>query len=103
MSYACFNFPCLNLIEIVILWVNYTIPFSFSLFWHFLVISFQLFILPVWQMITDEGSVPEMRIWSMSLIQSDLKWCVHLRRSLYLNLSKTGIGSDYSIVVYYCL
>ena len=25
-----------------------------------------------------------MRIWSISLIQSDLKWCIHLSRSLYL-------------------
>ena len=31
------------------------------------------FINPVWLRITDEGSVPEMRIWSMSLIQSDSK------------------------------
>ena len=28
----------------------------------------------VWLRITDEGSVPEMRIWSMLLIKSDLKW-----------------------------
>ena len=27
--------------------------------------------------ITDEGSVPEMRIWSILLIKSDLKWCIH--------------------------
>ena len=29
------NFPWLKLIEIVILWVYYTIPFGFRLFWHF--------------------------------------------------------------------
>ena len=34
--------------------------------------------------ITDEGSVPEMRIWSILLIKSDLKWCTHLSRSLFL-------------------
>ena len=34
--------------------------------------------------LTDEGSVPEMRIWSMFLIKSDLKWCIHLSRSLLL-------------------
>ena len=28
--------------------------------------------------ITDAGSVPEMRIWSISFIKSDLKWCIHL-------------------------
>ena len=32
----------------------------------------------------DEGSVPEMRIWSILLIKSDLKWCKHLSRSLFL-------------------
>ena len=34
--------------------------------------------------ITDEGSVPEMRIWSILLIKSDLKWCIHLSKSLFL-------------------
>ena len=29
-------------------------------------------------------SIPEMRILSILLIKSDLKWCIHLRRSLYL-------------------
>ena len=47
---------------------HYTIPFGFSLIWHFFVITFQLFILHVWLRITDEGSEPEMRIWSISLI-----------------------------------
>ena len=28
--------------------------------------------------------VPEMCIWSILLINSDLKWCVHLGRSLFL-------------------
>ena len=37
----------------------------------------------VWLRITDEGSVPEMRIWSILLIKSDLKWCMHLSRSLF--------------------
>ena len=31
---------------------------------------------------TDKGSLPEMRIWSILLIKSDLKWCIHLSRSL---------------------
>ena len=47
----------------------------------------QLFILYVWLRITDEGSVPEMRIWSISLIYSDKKWCIHLSTSLYLKFS----------------
>ena len=60
-----------KLIEIVILWVYYTIPFGLSLFRHFLVIACQLFIPYVRLRITDEGSVPEMRIWSILLIQSN--------------------------------
>ena len=76
----------LKLFEIVILWVYYTIPFGFSLFWHVWDISFQHLIILFWLRITDEGSVPEMRIWSILLIQSDLKWCIHLSRSLFLYL-----------------
>ena len=26
---------------------------------------------------TDKGSLPEMRIWSILLIISELKWCIH--------------------------
>ena len=33
---------------------------------------------------TEMSSLPEMRIWSILLIQSDLKWCIHLSRSLFL-------------------
>ena len=43
----------------------------------------------VWPRFTDEGSVPEMRIWSILLIKSDLKWCKHLSRSLFLYISTT--------------
>ena len=39
----------------------------------------------LWIRITDEGLVPEMRIWSILLIKSDLKWCIHLSRSLFFN------------------
>ena len=35
--------------------------------------------------ITDESSVPEMRIWSTLLIKSDSKWCILLSRILFLN------------------
>ena len=64
------------------LWICYTIFFGFSLFWHFSNITFQHFYYFVWLRITDEGSVPEMRIWSILFIKSDLKWCIHLSRSL---------------------
>ena len=73
----------LKLTEIVILWVHYTIPFGFSLIWHFLDITFQLLNYFVWLRITDEGSLPEMCIWSILLIISDLKWCIYLSRSLF--------------------
>ena len=35
-------------------------------------------------------SVPEMRIWSILLIKSDLKWCIHLSRSLFLYSNTTA-------------
>ena len=78
------KFSVLKLIEIVILWVYYTIPFDFSLLRHFLVITFQLFKCIVWLRINKECSVPEMRIWSILFIKSDCIWCIHLSRSLFL-------------------
>ena len=39
----------------------------------------------VWLRITDEGSVPEMRIWPILLMKSDLKWCIHFDHFLYFN------------------
>ena len=33
------------------------------------------------------SSLPEMRIWSILFIKSDSKWCIHLRRSLFLYLN----------------
>ena len=77
------KFYVLKLTEIVILWVYYTIPFGFSLIRHFLGISLQRLTYFVRLRITDEGSVPEMRIWSILLIKSDFKWCIHLSRSLF--------------------
>ena len=74
----------LKLIEIVILWVYYTIPFGFSLFWHFRASLLNVWNYFVWLRITDEGSVPEMRIWSILLTISGLKWCIHLSRSLFI-------------------
>ena len=32
------------------------------------------------------GPVPEMRTWPILLIKSDLKWCIHFSRSLFLYL-----------------
>ena len=50
----------------------------------FLALFFTFFNFFFWLRISDEGSIPEMRIWSILLIKSDLKWCIHLSRSLYL-------------------
>ena len=39
----------------------------------------------VWLIVTDEGYVPEMRIWSILLMKSDIKWNIHLDLFLYFN------------------
>ena len=59
------NISEFKLIEIVILSVYYTIPYGFSLFQHFLGITFHLLKYFFWLKITGEGSVPEMCIWSI--------------------------------------
>ena len=66
----------------------------FGNFWesHFYFLNY--FILP---RITDEGSVPEFRIWSTFLIKSDLKWWIHLR-SLFLYLSTIRSGKGGGVV-----
>ena len=67
-------------------------PFWLQLvFRHFLGINFQTFAnYFVWLRITDKGTVPEMRIWSILLIKSDLKWCifVFIDRILFWNMTK---------------
>ena len=78
------KFSVSKLIEILILCVYYTIPFGFSLFRHFRVNIFYFWNHFVWRRLTDEGSLPEMRIWSILLIKSELKWCIHLSRSFFL-------------------
>ena len=51
-----------------------TFGLSLSNFWNYF----------AWLRITDEGSVPEMRIWSILWIKSELKCCIHLRESLFI-------------------
>ena len=72
------KFSVFKLTKIVILWVYYTIPYGFSMFWHIWGITFQLLKLLCWLKITDEDSVLEMRIWSILLIKSDLKLLVEV-------------------------
>ena len=67
-------------------WVYYTIPFGFSLFWHFRVSVFYFWKHSVWRRVTDEGSLPTMRIWSILLIKSELKRCMYPQRSLFIFL-----------------
>ena len=62
----------------------YTIPFGFSLFWHFRTIIFNFWNHFLGLRITEEGSLTEMRIWSLLLIKSDLKLCIHFSRSIFL-------------------
>ena len=91
---------CLKLIEIVILWVYYTIPFGWSLFLALFGITFQLFNYFVWLRITEEGSASKMRIWSILLIKSDLKWCICLSRNLLLYLITLVLFRDPSVSPY---
>ena len=68
------KFSVLKFIEIVILWIYYMASLlasaSFGTFVKYL-LNFKNYF--VWLRITDEGSVPEMRISSISLMKSDLK------------------------------
>ena len=64
-SVLLFCFAVLKLIEIVIFWVYYTIPFGLNFFRHFRALFFNFFNYFLWLRITDEGSIPEMRIWSI--------------------------------------
>ena len=65
------------------LWVNYTIPFGFNIICNLRTYFSNCWNEVVFLRITDEGSVPEIRLWFILLIKSDLKWCIHLSRSLF--------------------
>ena len=86
LSLKASKFSVLKLFDIVIFVGLLHHPFSLQLvlarFGHLLSTFENTF----WLRITDEGSVPEMRIWSILLIKSDLKWCIYLSRSLFLYL-----------------
>ena len=48
----------------------------------------------VWQRITGEVSVPEMRIiMAHIVIESDLKWCIHLSRSFFLYMKRLKLST----------
>ena len=69
----------------------HTIPLVLVCFGTFWASLFNFFNYFVWLRITDEGSVPETRIWSILLIKSDFKWCIHLKRSLLLHSLEKNI------------
>ena len=75
--------PNLKLTEIIVLLVYHTISFGFTLFRHFRAIISCFWNHFVWLRITDEGSLPEIRIWSILFIKSDLKLCIHQSRCLF--------------------
>ena len=94
------TFPVLKFIEIVILWIYYMASLLASAsFGTFVTSLFNFLNYFVGLRITDEGSVTEMRIWSILFMKSDLKWCIHLDLYLYFNhfthlVSVTGGGPE---------
>ena len=56
-----------------------------SSFFSFVTSLFNFLNYFVWLRITDEGSLTEIRIWSILLIKSNLKWCINLGLFLYSN------------------
>ena len=80
------KFSVLKFIEIVILWIYYMVSlFASASIGTFVTSLFNFLNYYVWLIITDEGSVPEMRIWSILLMKSDIKWSIHLDLFLYFN------------------
>ena len=78
------KFPSLNWLKLKmgeLITQSVVNPIWLQLVCHFWASIFNCFVL---LMITEEGSVPEMRIWSKLLIAPDLKWYIHLSRSLFL-------------------
>ena len=73
------KFSVLKFIEIAILWIYYMASLlASSSFGTFVTSLFNFLNYFVWLRITDEGSVPEIHIWSILLMKFDLKWCIHL-------------------------
>ena len=78
------KFSVLKSIEIVILRIYYMTSLLASASFVTFVTSLLNFLnYFVWQRISDEGSVHEMRIWSILLMKSDLRWYIHLDLFLY--------------------
>ena len=79
------NFLCWNYWNCTFVDLSYGIPFDSASFGTFVTSLINFLNYFVWLRITDEGSVPEMRILSILLMKSDLKWCIHLDLFLYFN------------------
>ena len=85
----------LKLIEIVILWIWYTIPFGSSFLGTIGSLLFNVLNFIVWLRITDEGSVPVMRVWYVLLINERVcssYECFILR---VVRLSNKLLGQEY--------
>ena len=81
----------LKFIEIVILWIYYMASLLASASFGTFVTSLLNFLnYFVWLKITNKGSVPEMRIWSILLMKSDLKWCIHLIFFIFQRFNSLG-------------
>ena len=86
------KFSVLKFIEILILWIYYMPSLLASAsFGTFVTSLFNFLSYFVWLRITDEGSVHEMRIWSILLMKSDLNG-VYILISFYI--STTSLTAD---------
>ena len=90
-SFIADSFESITIFRIKINWNCNFVGLLHHPLWLQLVLAlsdhlFQLLNFFVWSRITDDGSLPEMRIWSILFIKSDLKWCIHLSRNLFLYL-----------------
>ena len=78
------KFSMLKFIENVNFWIYYMVSLLASASFGTFVTSLLNFLnYFVWLRIIDDGSVPEMRICSILLMKSDLKWCIHLDLFFY--------------------
>ena len=85
---------CSN-VETIFTWVCHVFGLWISNIPRYFILLFNFWNYFVWLRITDEGSVPEMRIWSILLIKSDLKLCKHSSKSIFLYLIWDLIGQKF--------
>ena len=96
------NFPFLKLLKLCFCWFITLSLLPSPCFGTFWVSFFNFLNYFVWLRITNEGSVPGMRIWSILFIISYLKWRIHLSRNLfwYWKSKMSLCNNDITIFVY---